>query len=312
MSVPGFQAFMRPLLVYAQDGTEKRIGEAIKSLADEFNLSQQDRAEMLPSGKQTLLANRIHWARTFLAKAGALKNTRRAHFMITERGKKLLEQNPQTITTKVLNQFPEFVAFQTPKPAQESEEESGKSLPPATNDTSTPDDAIEEAEKVITEKLKSDLLERIVGLSPTFFENLVVDLIVAMKYGGGSRESVRTRLKSTGDGGIDGVVNEDVLGLDAVYLQAKRYSSDNTVGRPMIQQFAGALAGEGATKGVFITTSAFTSGAYQFAEQVPQKIILIDGKKLGELMIQYDVGVRIERTVHIKKIDLDYFEEAED
>ena len=265
---------------------------------------------MLPSGKQTLLANRVHWARTFLVKAGALKNTKRAHFEITERGKMLLEQNPHSINVKILSQFPEFVAFQSSKPTDSHPEETiDQSNTVVANETATPDDAIDASEKLLTEKLKSDLLEKIIALSPTFFEALVVDLIVAMKYGGGSHESVRKRLKNTGDGGIDGVVNEDALGLDAVYIQAKRYSPDNTVGRPLIQQFAGALAGEGANKGVFITTSSFSSGAHQFANQVPQKIVLIDGKKLGELMIQYDVGVRIERTVHIKKIDLDYFED---
>jgi restriction system protein len=312
MPVPGFQSFLRPLLVYAQDGMERKIGDAIKALADEFKLSERDRAEMLPSGKQTLLANRVHWARTFLAKAGALKNTKRAHFEITERGKMLLDQNPHSINVKTLNQFPEFVAFQSPKPTDANQEaityQSSAGTP---NEAATPDDAIDASEKLLIEKLKSDLLEKIVALSPAFFETLVVDLIVAMKYGGGSHESVRKRLKNTGDGGIDGVVNEDVLGLDAVYIQAKRYSPDNTVGRPLIQQFAGALAGEGANKGVFITTSSFSSGTHQFAVQVPQKIVLIDGRRLGELMIQYDVGVRIERTVHIKKIDLDYFEEDE-
>lgn len=312
MAVPDYQSFMRPLLVYAEDGKEKRIGEAINALADRLNISEADRQTMLPSGKQTLLANRVHWARTYLAKAGALKNTRRSHFIVTERGKQLLAANPDRVTTKTLTQFPEFVDFQTPTSNRGDEIETAQAAPEASRDTSTPDEAITEAAQIITEKLKDDLLERIGALSPTFFENLVVDLIVAMKYGGGSKESVRVRLRTTGDNGIDGIVNEDVLGLDAVYLQAKRYAPDNIVGRPLIQQFAGALVGEGATKGVFITTSSFSSAAIQFAEQVPQKIILIDGDRLTQLMIQYDVGVRVERTVQIKRIDLDYFEETED
>ena len=318
MSVPDYQSFMRPLLAYAQDGSEKNIGEAIKLLADEFGLSDDDRAQMLPSGKQTLLANRVHWALTYLAKAGALTRTRRSHFVITERGKALLQEHPDRVTVKVLNQFPEFVVFQSGKPTEDGVAggEQVNHQPPTSRsnaslaNASTPDEAIQDAQEIIAERLKSDLLDRIAALSPTFFEQLVVDLVVAMGYGG-SRGAVAHRLGKSGDGGIDGIVNEDVLGLDVVYLQAKKYSPDNTVGRPAIQQFAGALVGHGANRGVFITTSTYSSGAIQFAQQVPQKIILIDGNRLTELMIQFDVGVRVERAVLIKRIDLDYFEEVE-
>lgn len=309
MPVPDYQTFMRPLLIFGQDGGEKNIGEAIKVLADEFQLTEQERSQLVPSGKQTLLANRVHWARTYLAKAEAIKRTRRSHFIITDRGKELLQKYPKRIDVSALNQFPEFVAFRTGH--KEKQHEQVETISPLPIGSATPEEAIEGAEEEITGNLQSQLLERIFELSPAFFEQLVVDLIVAMGYGG-SRGAVAQRLGKSGDEGIDGIVNEDPLGLDVVYLQAKRHAKDNTVGRPMIQQFAGALVGQGASKGVFITTSSFSSGAVDFADQVPQRIILIDGEKLAKLMIQYRVGVRIERTVEIKRIDLDYFEEGEE
>lgn len=203
------------------------------------------------------------------------------------------------------------MAFRTVKHSDEEAHPVPNSTPVSAIGSATPEEAIQGAEEEITGNLQSQLLDRIFELSPSFFEQLVVDLIVAMGYGG-SRGTVAQRLGKSGDEGIDGIVNEDPLGLDVVYLQAKRYAKDNTIGRPIIQQFAGALVGQGAAKGVFITTSSFSSGAIEFAEQVPQKIILIDGEKLAKLMIQYGVGVRIERTVEIKRIDLDYFEESEE
>ena len=311
MPVPTYQAIMRPLLSFAGDGTEKSVQEAVASLGSHFQLSDDERDQLLPSGKQTLFANRVHWARTYLDKAGALKRTRRAHFVITDRGKKLLAENPDYINVKVLRQFPEFVTFQTPKASVESDVPVVGEDADAQQSTATPEEAILEAESQIVEALKSQILERIAGLSPAFFESLVVDLIVAMGYGG-SRASVAQRLGKSGDQGIDGIVNEDPLGLDVVYIQAKRYAADNTVSREQIQQFAGALLGKGASKGVFVTTSRFSPGAAAYAEQVPQKIILIDREKLTQLMVQYGVGVRVERTVQIMRIDTDFFDDSED
>lgn len=311
MPVPDYQSFMRPLLAYGGDGQEKNIREAIDALADKFGLSDKDRRQLVPSGKQTVLANRVHWARTYLDKAGALQRTRRSHFRVTERGKQLLLEHPTRIDVRVLRQFPEFVAFQTPAQDGSSQEEP-EATPAALEDiaTETPEEKIQAAEEAIAASVRSQLLERISELSPAFFERVVVDLIVAMGYGG-TRNSVAKRLGKSGDEGIDGVVNEDPLGLDVVYIQAKRYAPENTIGRERIQQFAGALVGQGASKGVFVTTSSFSRGATDYAQRVPQRIILIDGSELSRLMVQYGVGVRTERIIEIKRIDLDYFEEGE-
>jgi restriction system protein len=311
MTIPDYQSLMRPLLAYGQDGAEKNIREAISSIAKQINLTEEEFNQLLPSGKQTLFSNRVHWARTYLDKAGAIKRTRRSHFVITDRGKKLLAEHLDRIDVNVLRQFPEFVAFQSPKASAEGESEVDVHEVQLPQTTATPEEAIQEAEFQILDHLRSDLLESIGKLSPAFFERLVVDLIVAMGYGG-SRSSVAQRLGKSGDEGIDGIVNEDPLGLDVVYLQAKRYAADNTIGRERIQQFAGALVGQGASKGVFVTTSSFSKGAIEYANKVPQKIVLIDGRELTRLMVQYGVGVRTERTVDIKRIDTDYFDDSED
>jgi restriction system protein len=277
MPVPDYQNFMRPLLAYGQDGAEKNIGEAIKALADEFHLTEQERSQLVPSGKQTLLANRVHWARTYLDHAGAIKKSRRSHFEITKRGRELLKKHPKRIDISVLNHFPEFVAFRSGKLSDEKEAhpESGEAIIPHPIGSATPEEAIDAAEKEISQNLQSQLLERIYELSPTFFEQLVLELIVKMGYGG-AKGAIAERTGGSGDEGFDGIVNEDPLGLDKIYLQAKRYAKDKTIGRPMIQQFAGALAGKGASKGVFITTSSFSAQAMEFAKQVPQRPVLID------------------------------------
>ncbi len=313
MPVPDYQSFMRPLLAYGGDGQEKSIREAIIALADEFHLTEDERQQLLPSGKERILTNRVHWARTYLDKAGALRRTRRAHFAVTDRGRELLARYPDRIDARVLRQYPEFVAFQTPR--ADDAENSGRPPKPDQEANSelagaTPEETIQAAEETIAASLRTQLLDRIRELSPAFFERLVIDLIVAMGYGG-TRASVVQRLGKSGDEGIDGVVNEDPLGLDVVYVQAKRYAPENTIGRERIQQFAGALVGQGASKGVFVTTSSFSRGAVEYAHRVPQRIILVDGAELTRLMTQYGVGVRTERTIEIKRIDLDYFEEGD-
>lgn len=311
MPIPDYQSLMRPVLAFTADGVEKSIRETVAALARQFNLTDDEIHQLLPSGKQTIFSNRVHWARTYLDKAGAIKATRRAHFAITDRGKKLLAEHPERIDVRVLRQFPELVAFMAPKVSNEGEakvEAPDVDLPQT---TITPEEGIQQAESQILNNLRSEILERLGELSPVFFERLVVDLIVAMGYGG-SRNSVAERIGKSGDEGIDGIVNEDPLGLDVVYLQAKRYATDNTIGRERIQQFAGALVGQGASKGVFVTTSSFSKGAIEYANRVPQKIILIDGEELTRLMVQYGVGVRVERKVEIKRIDLDYFDESDD
>ncbi len=311
MTVPDYQSCMRPMLQLCADGREKSISEAVELIASQFRLSSEDLAEQIPSGKQTLLANRVNWACTYLDKAGALRRTRRAHFSITERGQALLAQNPDRVDARVLRQFPEFVAFQSPR-HERTHDKIAPDAPQQAADLSarTPEEILQDSAEAISEALREQLLDRIRELSPAFFERVVVDLIVAMGYGGG-RDSVAQRIGKSGDEGIDGVVNEDPLGLDVVYIQAKRYAADNSIGRERIQQFAGALVGQGASKGVFVTTSSFTRGALDYAQRVPQRIILIDGAELTRLMIRYGVGVRTERTIELRRIDLDYFEDAE-
>jgi restriction system protein len=288
MPIPDYQSLMHPLLAFGSDGSEKNINDAISGIADQLGLTEDERHQLLPSGKQTIFANRVHWARTYLDKAGAIKRTRRSHFVVTDRGKQLLADNPIRIDVKILKKFPEFVAFQTPKIASESE--GNILIPPNVSEVQesvvTPEEAIQQAETQIFANLRSQLLVRIGELSPSFFESLVVDLVVAMGYGG-TRASVVQKLGKSGDEGIDGVVNEDPLGLDVVYIQAKRYAADNTIGRERIQQFSGALVGQGASKGVFVTTSSFTKGAIEYAIKVPQRIILVDGEELTRLMVQY-------------------------
>jgi restriction system protein len=312
VAVPDYQTFMRPLLAYGEDGGEKNIREAINALANQFALTEQDRSLLVPSGKETLLSNRVHWARTYLDKAGAITRTRRSHFKITDRGRDLLQKYPTRIDVGVLNQFPEFLAFRT---AKHSDEKTHVDAAEATAShliaSVTPDEAIDAAQKEISKNLQSQLLERILEMSPAFFEQLVLNLIVKMGYGG-EVGALAERTGGSGDEGFDGIVNQDVLGLDKIYLQAKRYAKDKPVGRPVVQQFAGALSGKGASKGVFMTTSSFSSQAIEFARQVPQRPILIDGEMLTKLMIQHGVAVRTERTIEIKRIDLDYFEEPDE
>lgn len=313
MSIPDFQSLFRPLLSYAQDGSEKRVSDAVAALAKEFKLSDEELNALLPSRRQTVFANRVHWAKAYLKQAGAIQQARRSYFSITERGRKLLADHPACFDVAVLKQFPEFTRFYSAKGSDDQLDETASvpSQPDTQQVDATPEEAIQLAAAQISDSLRSQLLERVGELSPAFFERLVTDLIVAMGYGG-SRESVVQRLGKSGDEGIDGVVNEDPLGLDVVYIQAKRYAPDNTMGRERIQQFAGALVGQGAAKGVFVTTSSFSRGAVEYAQRVPQRIILIDGAELGRLMIQYGVGVRTERKIELKRLDIDYFEEADD
>jgi restriction system protein len=312
MSLPDFQSLMLPFLRYSADGKEKNIGQAIEHLSNEFNLTPEEREATVPSGKNTIISNRIHWARTYLDKAGLIRRTRRSHFEITDRGKKLLASNPGKINTSMLRQFPEFVEFQSPKKSEVHEFQFlGKGDVGFQEETITPEEAIYASEKQINNKLSKEIIERIGDMSPSFFEQLVVDLVVAMGYGG-SREIVAQRIGRSGDEGIDGIVNEDPLGLDIVYIQAKRYREDNVIGREKLQQFSGALVGQSANKGVFVTTSDFTKGAREYVEKIPQRIILINGQELASLMLRYGVGVRTERKVEIKRIDADYFEEDGD
>jgi len=301
--IPDYQKLMLPLLRLAGDEKEHRLQSAIEQLADEFGLAAEERKELLPSGNQTVFANRVGWARTYLKKAGLLESTRRGYFAITKKGLKVLEDNPVEINVKYLEQFPEFVQFW--KPTKTPGGESVGNVPKDIEDK-TPLELIEIGSRKLQDELASELLEQVKECSPAFFEKLVVELLVKMGYGG-SLEDAGKAVGRSGDEGIDGIIKEDKLGLDAVYIQAKRWSG--SVGRREIQQFAGALQGQKAKKGIFITTSSFSKEARDYAAKIENRIVLIDGEELVKLMIENDLGVSITVQYAVKKIDLDYFSE---
>jgi len=304
MAVPGFQEFMLPLLRLAGDGSEQTLAEASRRLAKECGLTVEDLGELLPSGKQTRFRNRVGWAATYLRKTKLLEATRHGRFRITERGRSVLKDPPQRIDLDYLKRFPEYEEF-THKPVSDGVPVLNGGPSDATVET-TPEEALEESYRVLRQKLAEDLLETIKAASPTFFEKLVVDLLVAMGYGG-SRSDAGQAIGGSGDGGIDGIIKEDRLGLDAIFLQAKRWES--SVDRPTVQAFAGSLEGHRARKGVLITTSQFTKGAREYVEKIEKKIVLIDGELLAQLMIEHGVGVADVSKYVVKKLDPDYFEE---
>ncbi len=300
---------MLPVLKVAGDGQEHRIGDVVNDLAREFDLTVEEQQRLLPSGTQTAFANRVHWARTYLVQAGLLEATKRAHFKITERGTNALAEGPARISTEYLSQFPEFIQFRE-RGRTSSNAESAKLLdePPAALPSETPDELLRSTVKQIETALRKELLARILAAPPTFFEGLIVALLLAMGYGG-SREEAGTIVGRSGDGGIDGVIDQDALGLDRVYVQAKRYAMENAVSEPEIRAFSGSLGAAKANKGVFVTTSYFTQPAQSFAERHPFKIVLIDGERLAALMFRHNVGVRIDETLYLKKMDEDFFVE---
>jgi restriction system protein len=296
MAIPDFQTIMLPLLKFSADRKEHSLREAIEYLADEFKLTEEERKELLPSGQQATFDNRVAWARTYMLKAGLLESTKRGYFDITERGFQVIKQKPEKINVRFLEQFPEFIEFRKKKKEK-------KKKPPE-DDESPPEEVIESAYQGIRENLASELIKIIKSCSPSFFERLVVDLLVKMGYGG-TRKDAGQATRKTADGGIDGIIKEDRLGLDIVYIQAKRW--ENTVGRPEIQKFAGALQGMRAKKGIFITTSNFTRDAEDYVKNIDSKIVLIDGELLANLMIDHNIGVSAFASYEVKRIDQDYF-----
>ena len=302
MPIPDFQSVMLPLLALASDGQEHLPREAADVLAKHFALSDGERAELLPSGMQPVFNNRIGWARTFLKQAGLLDSPRRGVFKITNDGKKLLAEKPIRIDMKLLERYESYRAFRLRGKRANATATLVEELP-----SETPEDAMAAAYQRLRAELESELLEQVMAASPAFFEKLVVDLLLAMGYGGSRRDAGRA-IGQSGDGGIDGVINEDRLGLDVIYLQAKRW--EGTVGRPEIQKFAGALQGQRAAKGVFITTSTFSKDAVEYANRIPTKIILLDGDTLVSYMFDYGVGVSRTGGYEIKRLDTDYFDPA--
>jgi len=305
LSIPDYQSILLPLLKLVSKEDIRRK-DADVALSKEFDLSDEDRSKLLPSGKQRVFDNRIHWAATYLVKAGLVVRPKRGLLRITDSGKSLLAENPKELRLKQLKAIPEFQEFFYATKSQSPQTE-----PTESASDSTPEERWFAAAAELNEKLRADLLEAIIGASPTFFEELIIDLLVAMGYGGSVAEAAE-HLGGSGDEGIDGLVKGDPLGLDAVYIQAKRYAADNVVGPDKIQQFIGALMMKGATKGVFVTTSRFSKQALEL-KPPNQRLVLIDGRKLTELMIRYGVGVKRKHDeIEVKEIDSGYFVEDED
>lgn len=303
MAIPDYQTIMLPLLQLAGDGQEHRFRDAIEQLASQFELTDSERSELLPSGTAPLFDNRVGWARTYLKQAGLLQSPKRGIFRITSDGMALLVEKPSRINVDLLDRYAAFQEFRTRK--RDRNEVEAHEIVAAPIEDQTPEDTLATAYQRLRKNLESDLLEQIKAASPTFFERLVIDLLVAMGYGGSRRDAGRAIGKS-GDGGIDGIIKEDKLGLDVIYVQAKRW--EGVVGRPEIQKFAGALQGQRANKGVFITTSNFTREAAEYSNIINSKIILIDGERLAGLMVDHNVGVSLLGVYELKKIDSDYFE----
>jgi restriction system protein len=301
--IPDYQSLMLPVLTYVSDGVEHRMAEVIVGLADVFKLTEAERLELLPSGQTPLFNNRVHWAKTYLKKAALIDSPKRATIIITNRGKKILQEKPSEINVKFLKRFPEFVEFHSSKKEGSNETESSG------NDEikkQTPEELLAVGYQSIRNSLEQELLSKLKTIHPSFFEKVVVELLVKMGYGGSIAEAGKAT-RYTNDEGIDGIIKEDKLGLDVIYVQAKRW--EGTVGRPELHKFVGALAGQGAKKGIFITTSSFTKEASDYIPRNETKIVLIDGTKLAQYMIDYNLGVSIQNIYEIKKIDSDYFEE---
>lgn len=299
MSIPKFQELMLPLLKLLEEGKERSTREAIETLAAQFKLTPEERQTLLPSGQQPVFDNRVGWARTYLKKAGLLESPRRGWLRITELGRTVLQQHPDRIDVAFLMRFSTFQdwARQTAKPSE------GR---PEGEETATPEEQLAEIYKLLKQNLAAELLEQVRNCSPSFFERLVVRLLVAMGYGGSFEDAARA-IGRSGDEGIDGIIKEDPLGLDVVYIQAKRW--EQPVSRPEVQKFVGALQGHHARKGVFITTSTFTKEAKDYVARVDNKIVLIDGPQLADLMIENDVGVTTNTIYKLKRVDQAFFTE---
>lgn len=302
MPIPDYQTVMLPLLELAADGKEHRIREAIQSLATHFGLSEFEQKELLPSGASTIFGSRVGWARTYMKHANLIENVRRGCFQITDRGRHVLSRKPARIDVAFLRQYPEFAEFSSPKKTSDE-----KALVSGAEDSvQTPEDSIAAGYLQLRKQVESDLLTQVRTNSPEFFERLVVRVLTAMGYGGSLADAGKAIGKS-GDEGIDGVIKEDKLGLDRIYIQAKRWQ--DPVGRKEIQSFVGALHGKKAKRGIFITTSTFSKGAVDYAESIEDRIVLISGTQLAELMFEYGIGVATVDSYLVKRVDSDFFNE---
>lgn len=309
MPIPDFQTLMLPVLRHFAEGAQN-VAQMLPSLQKEFEISDEEAAVMNPSGTMTTFANRTHWARTYLSKAGLLSSPGRNRHQITQSGRSLLESGIERIDLKTLEQFPVYMAWRE----KESTEQPGAIIQEKPDQmparaTETPEERIEKDYNSVNSSLVDDLIAAVRSMHPVKFERLILDLLTRMGYGAGDLANSQMT-KTTGDGGIDGIINEDALGLDAVYIQAKRYAPDSKVGRPALQAFVGSLTGEGATKGVFVTTSDFSKEARDYLNKVQHRIVLINGERLARLMIQHEVGVRARKTYVLRSVDEDCFAEV--
>ncbi len=304
MTIPDYQTLMLPLMEMASDGAEHRFSETVDELAKRFGLTQAERDQLQPTGHQTTIANRVGWSKTYLTKAGLLDGSKRGVFRITQRGREVMLRPPSRIDKGFLKQYPEFEEFRTAT--------SGKAVAETADtnaeQTQTPEDLLQDSYERLKSRLSDELLSRVHQVSPARFESIVLDLLLSMGYGG-SRPDAGRAVGRSGDGGIDGLINEDPLGLDVVYIQAKRW--EGVVGRPVVQAFVGSLEGHRARKGVLITTSSFTAEATQYVGMIDKKVILIDGSRLAQLMIEHGVGVTVEQTYLVKRLDLDYYDDQD-
>lgn len=302
MAIPDFQTVMLPLLEEVNNGAQ-HIVDLVAKISSKFNLSDEEKSERIPSGKISKISSRTQWAGTYLFKAGLLQRPKRGYLEITERGKEVLTKKPPKIDIRFLEQFEQFIKFREINRSSEADVENEHII---SNTTKTPEDIIDDAFKKIESQTRDEILDMILKSTPQFFERLILDLFQAMGYGSRGKSE---HVGKSGDGGIDGIINEDKLGLDKVYLQAKRYAPENKVPIDQIRSFAGSLDEKGSRKGIFVTTSSFVSSAYEYAERSPKSIVLIDGEELTRLMYEYDVGVRTVQTINLKRPDIDYFED---
>lgn len=303
--LPDFQTIMLPVLKLLNDKKEHKLQELIAKISDDFNLTEAEKKELLPSGNQAIINNRVGWARTYLKKAGLIDSPQRATFVITEKGIEILNSNPEKINVAFLKKLPKFKEWQDDYSSKEKVDDTEDET--ELTSEKTPQELLDYSFQKLRNELSIELLDIVKNCTPSFFENLVIDLLIKMGYGGSKREAGKAIGKS-GDGGIDGIINEDKLGLDTIYIQAKKW--EKTVPIKEIRDFAGALLGQKARKGIFIATSNFPKSAYDYVKNIEHKIILIDGKKLTELMIENNLGLSVQMKYEIQKIDTDYFEET--
>ncbi len=311
MPIPSFQNILLPLLSHTKDKGVVKLNDVIEELGDYFELTEEEKKQLLPSGNAVIFKNRVRFARLYLIKAGLLESPKRGYVEISSTGEETLKENLDRIDLKYLERFPQYKEFkkklkQTQKDKRKEKTESSSQRVDDEMEGQTTEENFEYAYEKLKEETAIELREKIEGSTWSFFENLVIDLLLRMGYGGSRKDAGQAFAKSN-DGGIDGIIKEDKLGLDIIYVQAKKWSSDRSVSRPEIQKFAGALQGQRAKKGIFITTAKFTQGAIDYTSIIDSKIVLIDGDQLVELMMENDLGVSTVASYHVKKIDTDYF-----